>query len=64
MNKSEDMENEASIINHHGTMSGLASHLTAVAFLSSFGILASIFAPPARIAVLRDVSFKMGRWRL
>ena len=42
---------------HHGTRSGLASHLTAVILLTSFGLLASVFAPPARIAVLRDTRF-------
>jgi len=76
---------------HHRTLSGLASHLTAIFFLSSFGILAryaqshpltlllsslssfiehlsssllmtSVFAPPARIAVLQDARFTWMKW--
>lgn len=44
------------------TLSGLTSHLTSVVFMTGFGLLASVFAPPARIAVLRDARFTF-KWK-
>lgn len=38
----------------HALRSGLMSHYTAVFILCSLGLVASVFAPPAAISVLRD----------
>ena len=38
----------------HSLRSGLLSHYTAVIILSYLGIVASVFAPPAAISVIRD----------
>ena len=45
----------------HATYSGLASHLTAIVGLISCGLFASVFAPPAGIAVISNAAVKAPR---
>jgi Fuseless len=40
----------------HALRSGLMSHCTAVIILSGLGIVASVFAPPAAISIIRDTT--------
>ena len=40
----------------HALRSGLMSHYTAVIILSCLGIVASVFAPPAAISIIRDTT--------
>mmetsp|Transcript_14051 Transcript_14051/g.17709 ORF Transcript_14051/g.17709 Transcript_14051/m.17709 type:complete len:267 (-) Transcript_14051:223-1023(-) len=43
----------------HGKVSGLMSHVFASVVMASFGVLASVFAPPAAMSVVRDASLRV-----
>lgn len=47
----------------HLTNSGLLSHFVAVGGLLAFGRFASVLAPPARVSILKDLTFKANTWR-
>lgn len=60
---SRDKEDAKATDPGHRTHSGLLSHFVAVGGLLAFGRFASVLAPPARVSILKDLTFKANTWR-